>query len=273
MPLIIAVYQGGFNDVNENLTLLEETITKNKIKNNIDLFIFSELFITGYVVGKKFEELAESSDGKWFQKISQIAKENQVGIVYGYPERYQNKIYNSAMLIDATGKCLLNYRKTHLWGHYEKSHFEFGSEFQPTVEFKGWKVNLLVCYDIEFVEPCRILSLNGAQLIIVPTANTTQLINDVTVLSRAYENNVFVVYANRVGPERCNELNKTIRFCGRSAIVAPNADVLARGSDTEPCLIIAELLFDKTEYIEKQNQNQYMQDRRPQFYTEIAKCE
>jgi len=175
------------------------------------------------------------------------------------------------MLIDASGKCLLNYRKTHLWGTYENSHFERGSNFQPFVEFKGWKVNLLICYDIEFVEPCRILSINGAQLIIVPTANSVELINNVTILSRAYENNVFVVYANRVGPERCDELNKTFNFCGRSAIVAPNADVLARGSDTMPCLLIAELSFDKTEYREKQNLLPYIQDRQPQLYVEMAK--
>jgi len=171
------------------------------------------------------------------------------------------------IFVDKNGKCLLNYRKTHLYGDYERSYFTPGNEMPPIVEFQGWKIGLLVCYEIEFVEPCRILAIKGAQLIIIPTANTDPVINNITTLSRAYENNIFLIYVNRVGPEKRDDINLSLQFCGQSVIVGPNADVLARGKDTEPCLLIAELIFDKKEYNEKRKHAPYIEDRKPELYS------
>jgi predicted amidohydrolase len=73
----------------------------------------------------------------------------------------------------------------------------------PLVELEGWKLGLLICYDLEFPENARRLALAGAELILVPTANMVpfDFVADVTVRARAFENQCYVAYANYCGHE------------------------------------------------------------------------
>lgn len=70
-----------------------------------------------------------------------------------YPERDEHgDIYNSVQLIDANGQRLLNYRKTHLFSELDKNMFCPGPDAFPVVELNGWKLGMLICYDLEFGE-------------------------------------------------------------------------------------------------------------------------
>lgn len=67
---------------------------------------------------------------------------------------------------------------------------------------------MMICYDVEFPEVPRSYAVQGAQLFLVPTALMTKLMTEITVVSRAVENNAFLAYANRVGPEHCKKLSR-----------------------------------------------------------------
>lgn len=91
------------------------------------------------------------------------------------------------------------------------------------------KIGVLICYDLEFPEPSRCLAMDGAALLIAPTALGMGEVALVTphcvVPTRANENHVFVLYSNLEGPQNAGS---GAPFCGSSAIVGPNGRVLGR---------------------------------------------
>ena len=206
--------------------------------SGVDLLVLPEMFLTGYNIGAKaVGALAQAQDGDSAQTIAELAQSAGLAILYGYPERAADgQIYNAVQLIDAHGQRLCNYRKTHLFGDLDHSMFSAGGDDFPLVELNGWKLGVLICYDLEFPENTRRLALAGADLILVPTANMVpfDFVADVTVRARAFENQCYVAYANYCGHEG------EIQYCGQSSIIGPDGSLLAMGGRDE-CLLLAEL--------------------------------
>lgn len=231
-----------------------------------DLLVLPEMFLTGYNIGAEaVSTLAEVYNGEWAQQIGRIAKGAGLAIAYGYPERTADgQIYNAVQLIDAHGERLCNYRKTHLFGDLDRSMFSPGEDDFPVVELNGWKLGFLICYDLEFPENARRLALAGAELILVPTANMIpfDFIADVTVRSRAFENQCYVAYANYCGQEG------EIHYCGQSSIAAPDGSRIAQAGLDE-ALIVGEL--DRQLMADSRAANRYLNDRRPELYHALNK--
>ncbi|CAM3435090.1 carbon-nitrogen hydrolase [Pseudomonas floridensis] len=252
-------------DVSGNLTRLERQ-AQAAAAQGADVLVCPEMFLTGYNIGAQAcAELAQACDGPAATRIAQIAREHGVAILYGYPERgAEQQIYNAVQLIDSQGKRLTHYRKTHLFSDLDRSMFAAGEDLSPVVELNGWRLGMLICYDVEFPENTRRLALEGAELILVPTANMApfDFVCDVTVRARAFENHCYVVYANYCGSEG------EIRYCGLSSVCAPNGSrpVLA-GPDE--ALMVSEL--DRSLLTHSRAVNDYFQDRRPTLY--VAKAE
>ena len=256
----IAIYQceGISGSKSENLQLLRKAALSAE-EQGAQLLICSEMFLTGYNIGDAVFELAEPADGPAFQCAVQISREADIALLYGYPERDGDHVYNSAILIDRKGTNLANYRKTHLYGPEENRLFQKGDGFVIT-ELEGVKVGVLICYDVEFPEAVRTLALAGATLVAVPTAimqpfcSTCQLL----VPARAYENQIFVAYANRSGKEG------NLTYCGLSCIVGPDGKDRARaGVDDE--MLVAEI--DMSDIDISREVNPYLTDLRPELYT------
>lgn len=235
----IAVFQGTPRplDVPGNLERLHQQ-AQLAAERGATLLVCPEMYLTGYNIGSDaVERLAEAEDGPSAMAVVEIAQAHHIAIVYGYPERADDgQVYNSVQLIDAHGSSLCNYRKTHLFGDLDRSMFSPGDDHFPVVELGGWKLGLLICYDIEFPENARRLALDGAELILVPTANMTpyDFICQVTVRARAQENQCYLVYANYCGSEQ------DIHYCGQSSIVGPDGSLLAMAGRDE-CLLLADL--------------------------------
>jgi predicted amidohydrolase len=239
----IALYQGAPNplDVPGNLQRLQHQ-AQLAAERGAQLLVCPEMFLTGYNIGLALaERLAEPGDGPAAMEVVAIAQAHRIAIVYGYPERSEDgAIYNSVQLIDAHGRSLCNYRKTQLFGELDRSMFSAGSGHFPVVELDGWKIGLLICYDIEFPENARRLALDGAELILVPTANMApyDFICQVTVRARAQENQCYLVYANYCGAEG------DIHYCGQSSIIGPDGSLLAMAGRDE-CQLLAELEHER----------------------------
>ena len=234
--------------------------------SDADVLVLPEMFLSGYNIGAEaVGALAEAQDGVSAQAIAEIAQNAGLAILYGYPERADNgQIYNAIQLIDADGQRLCNYRKTHLFGDLDRAMFSAGDDDFPVVELNGWKLGFLICYDLEFPENTRRLALAGAELILVPTANMVpfDFVADVTVRSRAFENQCFVAYANYCGHEG------EIHYCGQSSIAAPDGQRIAQAGLDE-ALIVGTL--DRQSILSARAANHYLQDRRPELYGALHK--
>ncbi|OCR26764.1 carbon-nitrogen hydrolase [Pseudomonas syringae] len=149
-------------DINGNLQRLELQ-AREAASLGADLLVCPEMFLTGYNIGAQAAgALAQPCDGFAAAQVAAIAQANHIAILYGYPERNaSDQIYNSVQLIDAHGKSLCNYRKTHLYGELDKSMFTVGEDRFPVVELNGWRLGLLICYDVEFPENTRRLAGAG----------------------------------------------------------------------------------------------------------------
>jgi predicted amidohydrolase len=257
MKIAIHQCEGNPAHTEDNLEILRRSAL-SAAEQGAQLLICSEMFLTGYNIGDKILELAETADGPSRQKAAMIAREANIALLYGYPERSETVVSNSAILIDRNGTMLANYRKTHLYGQEENRLFQPGDYF-VIAELEGVKVGLLICYDVEFPEAVRSLALAGAELIAVPTALMRPhcRIAQHVVPTRAFENQVFVAYANRCGHEA--DLN----YCGLSCIVGPDGKDLVRAGTSER-LFVAEI--NLAHIRASREENPYLRDLRSTLY-------
>lgn len=190
-----------------------------------DLVICPELFLSGYNVGDKIRQLAEPQGGAFAQAAAALARKHGTALIYGYPERAGEAIYNAAACIDGDGCTIAHHRKLRLPNAYEKSYFVTGDAC-TLFELNGWNIAILVCYDVEFPEAVRACAANGAQLVVAPTALKTEwaFVARSMIPTRAFENGFFVAYANYCGREG------TFEYLGESCFAGPDGRVVAGGS-------------------------------------------
>ncbi len=183
-----------------------------------DLVVLPELFNTGYALTA--EELARVSEvvphGPTVHRILDLCRETGKGIVAGFAERAGAFFFNSAVF--AAPSELRVYRKVHLFDE-EKAIFQPGNGFE-VIEFKGARIGIMICFDWFFPESCRTLMLKGADIIAHPASLVLPFWPRAAV-TRAVENHLFIVTADRVGRER------QLRFIGNSLIVSPTGECLA----------------------------------------------
>jgi predicted amidohydrolase len=224
-----------------------------------DLVVTAEMITTGYHIGARTHELAEPADGPTAARMSAWARQTGTALAYGYPESDGEHVYNSVQLVDATGQRLANYRKPHLFGDLDKTWFTPGDEPVVQADVGGVRVGLLICYDVEFPELVRAHALAGTELLVVPTAlmSPYELVADTLVPARAYESQLFVAYANRCDTER------ELTYCGRSCVVAPTGEVLARAG-AGPEVIAADVTREAL--AASRLENTHLADRRPELY-------
>jgi predicted amidohydrolase len=261
----IAIFQGPeqAGDVDANLERLAQA-SRDAAVQGARLLITAEMFLTGYHIGREAtRRLAEPADGPAARRVAAIAEETGIALLYGYPERDGDSIYNAAQLIDRDGRRLANHRKTHLFGDIDRSAFEAGEGPPTLAELDGLRLGILICYDVEFPENVRMLALAGADFVAVPTAlmQPYAFIARSVVPARAYENQVFLAYANRCGREQ------GLEYLGQSCIVAPDGSEPARAGSGEE-LIVGEL--DSAVQTESRHLNTYLRDRRPELYGPLA---
>jgi predicted amidohydrolase len=200
-----------------------------------DLLITPEMFCSGYAIGvERVAALAEPADGPLAQAVAATAQRHGIAIVYGYPEKNPNgEPSNAAQAIAPDGTRLMNHRKTHLFGDMDRAQFSPGDTASQVFEWKGWRLGLLICYDVEFPEAVRGLALQGADAVLVPTANMEPFdeVQRVLLPARALENSLCLAYANACGSEG------TLAYNGLSCAIGPDGAVLALADKGERLLI------------------------------------
>ena len=221
------------NSVAESLDQLEG-YAQEASQQKSDLLIFPELYLGGYQL-ENVSARAILRHGPELTRVSKIAKRTGLVIVVGYAELSDHPeplYFNSAIVFDPSGQELAHYRKTYLFGEAEKRVFTPGHDVGQCFNVAGIPTSLLICYDLEFPENARKCALNGAKLLLVPTANMRPFdtVNKIVTRCRALENHITVCYCNWgefTSPEG-------VQFNGLSILAGPSGNkkvVFKKGED------------------------------------------
>lgn len=256
-----------FGDRPANLARVESALAKAAA----DLIVLPELFSTGYCFADR-AELAGFAEvlgpapaaGPTITGLQSMVDRTGIAITAGIAElAADGRLFNSAaLLVPGQQGPLLTYRKIHLFGR-EKELFDPGDRAPQTAVFQGCRIGLEVCFDHFFPELTRALALQGVQLICHPANLVLQYAQQTTV-TRALENGVFWVLANRVGAEEHS--GRQLTFTGLSQIVGPRGRILAAAGEAEEVLKVTEFDPSLADNKEIFTGNDLLKDRRPEFY-------
>lgn len=215
-----------FGNVKKNL----EEITEAVRKSGADLMVFPELAFSGYLFleSSEVEETSDTVPGLISDTLSAVARETGTAVIAGFGEKVGDIYYNSALLATPDGR-VETYRKNHLFNE-EKLYFRPGDKGFPVFEINGVKIGILICFDHMFPESARSLALQGVQVICHPANLVLPRYAQITSCSRALENRVYWILANRCGTE--NRGGKSLSYSGCSRVVNPFGEViLSAGAD------------------------------------------
>lgn len=230
-----------------------------------DLLVLPELFATGYAFRDRAEASAlgehpvEGPTGRWLAATS--ARTTGL-VVAGFVERDGERLYNAAAAW-AGGRWLATYRKAHLF-EFEREVFDAGDGPFPVVEHGGLRVGLMICFDWRFPEAARTLALAGADVIAHPS-NLVMPHGQDAMVTRALENRVYTVTANRIGTEH-RPPRASLTFTGRSVIVTPDGETVGQAPADEPARIEATIDPGRARDKGLPSGNDVFRDRRPDLY-------
>jgi predicted amidohydrolase len=217
MKINAGIFQYKMRDErpSKRIERLEAQLQKN---DALDLILCPELFLSGYGSFDKIKEYCEARTGEYASQISLLAKKYSTAIVYGYPEIDKDNLFNSAQYFDNQGLSLVNHRKKMLPPTANESKIFKPGSANSIITIYGIKAAIVICYELEFPELIRELALDGVELIIAPTGQSSHWPAAARYIcrSRAFENGIFVIYANSTGT-----LNG-INFMGESKIIGPD---------------------------------------------------
>jgi predicted amidohydrolase len=258
----------------ENEKNLEKMLllTRQAASNGAQLIAFPECALPGYLYKSREEAVpyAQLVPGPATERISAICQANGVYVVFGLIEIDGNKIYNTAAFVGPEG-LVGKYRKAHLpfFGldrFVEKSDQPFRVYRTPIAN-----IGLFICHDCTFPESSRVMMLQGAEILVLITnwPLLGQIVADHIAPTRAVENFVHLVVADRVGTERGAE------FIGQSKIINAAGQTKAIASRDKEEIVYAEvdISYSRNKHwkiIPGVYEVDLINERRPEFYGDIA---
>ncbi|NVZ99103.1 nitrilase family protein [Pseudomonas gingeri] len=228
------------DNLQASLRLIDEAATAGA-----RIVVLPELVSSGYVFSSREEafELAEPvPGGASTQAWEDIARQRDIYLIAGVAERLGNKLYNSAVMVGPEG-YIGTYRKLHLWGD-EHLYFEAGDLGLPVFHTPLGRLAMIICYDGWFPEVYRLLAMQGADIVCMPTnwvpmpgqRDDAMIMANTLAMANAHSNSLNIICADRVGIERGQ------RFVGNSLIVGADGWPLAApGSADREEILYAEI--------------------------------
>lgn len=239
--------------------------------NGAKLVVLPELCNSGYMFATREEafKLAEEiPTGPTAQAWMEIAASRDLYIVAGIAERDGDSLYNAAVVIGPTG-YIGTFRKVHLWNE-ENLYFEPGNLGFPVFHTPIGRIGAMICYDGWFPESYRLCTLQGADIICIPTNwvpipgqdPKREAMANILVMGAAHCNSVFVAAADRVGTERGQP------FLGQSLIASYTGwPIAGPASARDEEILYADInLADARRKRNWNEYNQVLRDRRSDVY-------
>jgi 5-aminopentanamidase len=236
------------------------------------LVVFPECALSGYGFASREEGLAHAVavDSTPVGRVTSACRQHGCFCVFGMLERDGPRLFNACVLTGPYG-VVATYRKVHLPFLGIDMFADPGDRPFAVQDAGGINIGMHICYDGSFPEPARVLSLLGADLLVLPTNWPThsECAAEHMIPTRAMENTVYVMAVNRVGEE------SGFRFIGASSIVDPSGKRLAHaGPDSEETLFAeidpAVARRKRLVRVPGRHEINRIADRRPRFYQNLT---
>lgn len=259
-----------------DIALMEKTKNLHRIiakmhetaSEGAELAVFPECALTGYCFDSLQEAvpLAETIPGPTTKTLQQVCRELKLTVVIGMLEQASHGVYNSAVIITREG-VLGKYRKIHLPYLGVDRFATPGDRGFEVFEHPSARIGVNICYDSAFPESSRVMTLQQADLIILPTNWPTgaECVAEHAINTRAMENGIFYCAINRVGEER------GFQFIGKSRICGPAGETLATSNGRDEEILYA--TFDpqrarnkRVDRVPDKHVIDRLADRRPEMY-------
>ena len=286
---VAAVQMACVPDAAENRRTAE-TMVRRAAADGAQIILLPELFENPYFCQERryasYDLATTPAENPAIQQLRRVAAELNVVLPVSFYEKAGNVLYNSVAIIDADGTVLGIYRKTHIPDDHfyqEKFYFTPGD-----TGFKVWntryaKIGVGICWDQWFPETARCMAVQGAEILLYPTAIGSEPILNVdssghwrrVMQGHAAANLIPVAAANRIGTETvtpCEEnggQSSSLTFYGSSFIADATGELVASaGRDTEEILYAS---FDLDALREERFSWGLFRDRRPETYRIMTK--
>ena len=246
---------------------------RNAASNGAALIVFPECALTGYVFTSLEEAIPfmETVPGPAADELFACCLELNIHIIAGLLEIDGDKCFNTVVLVGPQG-LVGKYRKVHLPFLGIDRFINPGDKPFQVYQTPIGNIGIQICYDCNFPESSRVMTLLGADILVLPTnwPEGREKLAKHVVVTRAFENKVNLVAADRVGVER------GIKFIGLSKIVNAWGDTIVEASTDHEEIIYAEVSLVEARqkrivYKAGQFEVDLIGDRRPEFYGEITK--
>lgn len=285
---VAAIQMSCSRDIIENIEKADRLVREAHI-NGAKIILLPELFERQYFCQERryeyynFAKNVEENDA--IKHFSKLAKDLDVVLPISFYEKDINNLYNSIAIINADGKIMGVYRKTHIPDdHYyqEKFYFTPGNSGFKVWDTKYAKIGVGICWDQWFPETARSMALMGAEILFYPTAIGSEPILECdsmehwrrTMQGHAAANIIPVVAANRYGLEEvypCVEngnQSSSLNFYGSSFITDELGEIIESAGRDKEEILYSEIDLDKNR--EDRLAWELFRDRRPKMYNKIV---
>jgi len=266
---IAGIQMFGSKDKKKNLTKAKR-LAEIAVEQDAKIICFQELFNTHWFpmdINPENFQLAEEIPGPTTEVMQEFAQKTETVMVLPFFEKdLKGFYYNAAVVVDADGKILGQYRKAHvpqlpLWE--EKAYFHPGDLGFPVFATRYGQLGIQICWDNFFPEGSRILALKGAQIIFSPTAAALDTHEkwEKVICANAATNGVYILRVNRVGSEAKQ------KFYGKSFCASPEGELVDQPAGNQEGVVMAAI--DLSEIERTRRVWTFLRDRRPGIYGEI----
>lgn len=275
-------------DVQENINKAEKMV-REAADNDANIILLPELFERQYFCQEKrydyYDYALPLEKNPAVNRFKEVAKELGVVIPVSFYERDIDRLFNTVAMIDADGSVLGIYRKTHIPDDHfyqEKFYFTPGDTGFKVFDTRFGRIGVGICWDQWFPETARCMAVQGAEMLLYPTAIGSEPILDVdssghwrrVMQGHAAANLMPVVAANRIGVETVEpckenaEQSSALDFYGCSFIADATGDIIASAKQEETILYGE---FDLDALKEDRLSWGLFRDRRPETYVVMTK--
>jgi agmatine deiminase len=265
-------------DLNENLVHSLE-LAREAACQGARIICLQELFRTPYFPQHECRDAttyAEGIPGESTQEFAVFARNHDVSVIVPvYEKGSDGRYYNSAAVIDTTGRILSPYRKVHVPHDplfYEQNYFSKGNNYR-VFSCGSVKIGVLICYDQWFPEAARAVTLMGAEILFYPTAigwirgmedpeeGDWRGAWETVQRGHAIANGIHVAAVNRCGTE------EDLTFWGSSFISDSFGNVIAKAGSTDDEVVVADITLDRNEMVREGWG--FFRNRRPDTYSPL----
>ena len=237
--------------------------------------VLPELFSIPFVgpdIDQGYFDWAEPLNGPSNEMVQDCSERKSITVISSiFEESTISGVYHNTVCIFSSGELRSVYRKSHLPfsnGFPEKYYFRPGEEPPAVVDIGPARIGVMVCYERHFPELSRLAALGGSSILCLPVAcasAATKSIFELELRAHAVFNGMYVVCANRVGPEGDKH------YYGLSGLYGPDGEVLGLASEGGPGVVFSEVDLDLVRECRKRLP--FLRDRRPDIYKGLWKSD